>query len=428
MKIITFPKNLIFSSLLFLLFLFGLTSCGSSKQGYASDDGIYGSDTGQEVVMVRDSKTEYYKQYFEGERELSEQIFTDIDAYKGYDEQDTTYVEDDYYMGNPPWEYSDTKVTVTFNMGFGGYYGWGYPYNGWGWGYNYNGWGWGYPYYGWGYPYYGWGYPGYAWGYPGWGWGYPGWGYYPPHYHYPPYYGNYTYGKRYAYNTGRFNTRNLYTDNSISSSYRRSSANYSRSSISNYEPRRSSSSANSDRSYRSSSRARSSGYDSGNRSTPSYNNKSYNNSRSYSRPSSSMGRSSSGYRGSSGSMRGSSSGRRSMSYRQLQERENGSNRVFVKQGTRKAPGNASERVSYSRLRETPQFNQIQNSNRTKYAPSTQYGKSSSTVSGSRSVRNSGSSNYSSSSRSSVRSSAPSGAAAPSRPASRPSSSSSSRTN
>ena len=43
--------------------------------------------------MVRDTRTDYYQNYFSGEKTNSEEIFTDIDAYEGDYENDTVYVE-----------------------------------------------------------------------------------------------------------------------------------------------------------------------------------------------------------------------------------------------------------------------------------------------------------------------------------------------
>ena len=81
MKNFTLLKKFFFTSLSTLLLISVFGACSSSKQAYQSDDGIYSSGT-DEVVMVRDSRTEYYQNYFAGERELSEQIFTDIGTFK----------------------------------------------------------------------------------------------------------------------------------------------------------------------------------------------------------------------------------------------------------------------------------------------------------------------------------------------------------
>lgn len=362
MKNITHPRNTLFTSISLILLLGVFSSCSSSKNSHYSDDGIYGrtdSPEKEEVVMVRDTRSDYYQNYFAGEKEYHEEIFTDIDSYKGYQDSDTVYVDEGYVDGNPPWEYSNSKVTVNIGLGFGGGWGWGY-----GWGYPYYNWGWGYPgwAYGWNYPYYGWGWgAGWGWTYPGWGWGpgwgYPGWGWGPGWGYYPPYHGSYTYGKRYAHNTGRMNTRNIYNESSLSSRYNRSSSNFDRRVASNYSRGRYPSSADkSARSYDRSSRAGTS------RSNPSYNrsangkydrstNRGYN-SRSYGRPSS-------GVRSSSGMSRGGgmsrSSGRRNMSYIDLDNTPYGSNKTFVKRGSTVKRASGDSRISYSKARSNPNY-------------------------------------------------------------------------
>ena len=197
-------KNILFYSISFILLSMGLFSCSSSQQAYNDGDGIYGNpETKGEVVMVRDTRTDYYQNYFTGENENSQEIFTDIDAYEGYSDTDTVYVDNQYENGNPPWEQTVSSVSINVNVGFGGWGRGGCGYGGYGGYYGgfYGGYGgWGYPCYGYGYGY------GFGWGY---GWGYGGYypGYYPPYYpgYYPPYYERSTYGKRYASNTGRIN-------------------------------------------------------------------------------------------------------------------------------------------------------------------------------------------------------------------------------
>ena len=368
MKNITQQRNSLLSGLYMVILLGMFSSCSSSKNTHYSDDGIYGTTPSQpqeEVVMVRDTRSDYYQNYFSGEKEIHDEIFTDIDSYQGYQDTDTIYVDEQYAGGNPPWEYSNSNVSINFSVGFGGGwgYGWGSPCYGWGWGWS--GYGWGYPCggwgygYGWGYPGYGWGYPGYGWGYPGYGWGYPGWGYY------PPYYGNYTYGKRYAHNTSRLNTRGVYNERTLSSRYKRSSSNYDRRLASNnYSRGRYPNSAqNLGRSYQRSSRSRSgSTY---NRST----NRNYN-SRSYNRSSPRSG-SYRGTRSSSGMSRGSmsrggmsrSSGRRNMSYIDLDNSSYGSNRTFVKRNTGVKDVAANNgRISYSKARGNSNYQRIARTN------------------------------------------------------------------
>ncbi len=358
MKNITQTRNLLFSGLSMVILLGVFSSCSSSKNTHYSDDGIYGTTPSQpqeEVVMVRDTRSDYYQNYFSGEKEIHEEIFTDVDSYQGYQDTDTVYVDEQYAGGYPPWEYSNSNVSVNFSVGFGGGwgYGWGYPCYGWGWGWS--GYGWGYPCGGWGYGW-GWGYPGYGWGYPGWGWG-PGWGYY------PPYYGHYTYGKRYAHNTSRLNTRGVYNERTLSSRYNRSSSNYDRRLASNnYSRGRYPNSArNLDRSYQRSTRNRSgSNY---NRSTNrGYNSRSYNRSapgsRSYrgTRSSSGMSRGGMSRGGMSRGGMSRSSGRRNMSYIDLDNSSYGSNRTFVKRNTGvKSVATNNNRISYSAARSNPNY-------------------------------------------------------------------------
>jgi hypothetical protein len=368
MKNFTSLKNICFYGVSLIVLSIGLYSCGSSQQAYNESDGIYGSPQSKgEVVMVRDTKSDYYQNYFAGENQNSQEIFTDIDAYEGYNDTDTIYVENQYNNGNPPWEQSSSSVTINMNLGFGGYYGWGYPAYGWG----YPAYGWGFPAYGWGYSYYGygWGYPGYAWGYPGYGWGYPGygWGHYPGYGwgHYPPYYGGYyeraTYGKRYANNSGsingnygRMNTRNISTENKFNRAYSRSATGRNVASVYGANSRGSNSrygttQTNSNRSYQNRS-----SYNRANNNSNYRSNSSGNNSGSYKRSSAPATRSyspssrssSSGYRGSSSGMR-TSSGRRQMSYNNMDASPASSNRNFVKKSTSYESAASNNRVSYS---------------------------------------------------------------------------------
>ena len=138
MRNITPFKKYLFNSSILGLLLVVFASCSSSQRAYTEGDGIYGSpEPKEEVVMVRDTRTDYYQNYFSGERNNSEEIFTDIDAYEGDYDNDTLYVEDQY-VGNPPWEATGSNVSISFSVGVGGYYGWGAPCYGWG---GYYGWG-----------------------------------------------------------------------------------------------------------------------------------------------------------------------------------------------------------------------------------------------------------------------------------------------
>ena len=98
-----------------------LVSCGSNKSAYHSGDGIYGEpepEPQEEVVMVRDTKNDYYQNYFSGERENNEEYFTDIESYEGY-AADTMYVEKGYTQGYAPWGSNSSNVSVNFSIGFG---------------------------------------------------------------------------------------------------------------------------------------------------------------------------------------------------------------------------------------------------------------------------------------------------------------------
>ncbi len=165
MKKATIIRPSLLSIVTLSLLFISLISCGSSQSAYNENDGIYGSDKKEkEVVLVRDTKSDYYQTYFSGESDQQEEYFTDIDEYNGYQETDTLYEEEQYNEGYGPWEYATGSPIINVYAGFGIGFGYGYGY---GWGYPWYGYGYGYPWYG-----YGWGYPGYGWGYPGYGWGY----------------------------------------------------------------------------------------------------------------------------------------------------------------------------------------------------------------------------------------------------------------
>ena len=116
MKNFTSFKNILFYSISVIALSSLLYSCSSSQQAYNDGDGIYGApEKKNEVVMVRDTRTDYYQNYFSGENENSQEIFTDIDAYEGYAENDTVYVEN-YNNGNPPWEKTTSSVSISFNV------------------------------------------------------------------------------------------------------------------------------------------------------------------------------------------------------------------------------------------------------------------------------------------------------------------------
>ena len=415
MKNTTLLKLNYFHALLAVVILAGFSSCSSSKDAANANDGIYGAASQkEEIVMVKDSRSGYYQNYFTQERQEVDDIITDIDNYQSYQETDTVYVDEGYEQGKAPWSYSDTKVTVHVGVGFGGYwgwgspcFGWGYGYAGYGWGYPCGGWGWGYPGYGWG-----WGYPGY-----GWGWGYypPYWGGYPPYYRpYPPYYGGYTYGKRYASNYGRFNTASLYNNsNSLSNRYYRSSDYNRRAQSRTYRSSSYPSNSQYKGNYNRSSRSNNRSYQPNNRSYNKPSNRSY--TPRNSSPSPSMRSSSPGM--SRGSSMGRSSGRRNLSYSNIREAQqsgraayaesNGTNRTFVKRSGANKETKAT-RVSYTRpTRSTQYVNNSQVKRPLRMTKSNSAGSSYRSSSGNRSSyskSSSGRSTVSRSSGSSVRSS------------------------
>ena len=112
-----------FSIFILSFLVLSLISCGSSQNAYNNDDGIYATEPKKEIVVVKDTESNYYQDYFSSESERydnDEEIFTDIDEY-GYEDADTLYVDDQYSQA-APWNYA-TEVSVSFHMGFGGGYG-----------------------------------------------------------------------------------------------------------------------------------------------------------------------------------------------------------------------------------------------------------------------------------------------------------------
>jgi len=216
------------SSHFYLIGLLSLlvASCGSYQNtSYQDNDGVYGGSTRTYAQSTTNSANSQYKDYFKSLQDTDDQpteIFTDVDSYGNYAENDSTQVAAKAY---PAWGSANSDVSVTvysdpmwsFGIGFG----WGYPYYGYGYGY-----GWGYPYYGWGYPGYypGWGYPGY---YPGYGYGYNNYSYNYGRRGSAAYYGSRGYSTRSSYNsTGRnYSGRGNYTTNR--NSYTNRSTNYS---------------------------------------------------------------------------------------------------------------------------------------------------------------------------------------------------------
>ncbi|MDR5591844.1 hypothetical protein [Christiangramia sp. SM2212] len=217
-----------------------MVSCGSYQYSGYEADGIYGESRpgiweqqDQQVNEVRpNNENSYYKDLFAQQSQmvgevLESDIFTDVDSYSsnnGYDNYSEVGGDVAYVGGNAPWgEDPDTYTVNIINRGgfYGGFYDgfYGAYYSPWRFGYGYR-----YPFYGGGWfdPYWpgNWGGFGpYAYGAPGWnigfginfgynfGYGYGG--YYNPYYpyFYNNYYHNNYYNNRYAYNTGRRNSR-----------------------------------------------------------------------------------------------------------------------------------------------------------------------------------------------------------------------------
>ena len=168
----TYFKNINFMTYIGLITTIGLTtvSCTSLNSNYYDVDGIY--NTGKIKAPVTHNETAYYEEYFNDQKDVSYETFTDVDNYSSY--SNGSY---------PGWGESNSNTNIYINSGFGNsYWGWNnyYPTYGWNYGFGFNNyWGWNYGfgfggYYGWGNPYFGggWGYP-----YYGNGWGYPYYGY-----------------------------------------------------------------------------------------------------------------------------------------------------------------------------------------------------------------------------------------------------------
>ena len=226
MKINNYIRARVIHLSLIGIIFFSLSSCIIYRDATThEDDGIYDSSEPKREVAVRneveeqDTNSKAYQDYFKREADRYEEIteddiFTDVDSL-GYG--DDEYYDEEYIDGNSPWEYTD-NVSVNFNFGWGGFYrpwyNYGFynsfynPYYGYGGYYNpfyYNSFYWPYVgydalYYGYGYGYGGFYNPYYRYGY----------GYYHPYYRYNRYNSNYSYGRRYAYNTSRLGNRSAF--------------------------------------------------------------------------------------------------------------------------------------------------------------------------------------------------------------------------
>ncbi|MCB7481133.1 hypothetical protein [Christiangramia sediminis] len=212
--------------------VFALASCGSYQYSGYESDGIYGESRPgiweqqePEVTEVRpNNENSYYKNLFAQQSQmvgevLESDVFTDVDSYSsndGYENYSEVGGDVAYVGGNAPWgQDPDTYTINVYNNGFyGGFY------SPWRFGYGY---GFGNPYFGgWYDPFWdpffpNWGPWGPRWG-TGWvyggGFGY-GFGFGGFHNPYYPYYNNYNYNynnNRYAYSTGRRNSRATYTE------------------------------------------------------------------------------------------------------------------------------------------------------------------------------------------------------------------------
>lgn len=291
------------------LLSFLLASCGSYQNtSYHDNDGVYGGSPRTYAQTNTTNANNQYKDYFKSLQDDNQptEIFTDVDSYGNYAEDDSTQTASTAY---PAWGSATSDVSVnvysdpSWSLGFG--FGFGYPYYGYG-GY------WGYPGY-WG-P--GWGYP--SWGYPGY-WG-PGYGYNNYSYNYgrrgsAAYYG----GRNYASNRNYTSSRNFSTNRNYSTNrdYTTNRGNYNTNRQNGFTDYRRSSTVNG-RTYnstspnftnrRSTTQGQNSSYDYSNRRSSSTTTRSYDNSnssRTYS-PSSSPSRSYNG--GGGGSTRSSGGG------------------------------------------------------------------------------------------------------------------------
>ena len=192
--------------------LLSFTSCGSFQYAGTYEDGIYADS--EPVVRTNEAadntsnSSEYYKNYFkEKSLQLEEDnaVFTDVDAYQGDYQEDSTNSTN--YAGWGQNNDSDVTINIYDNTPFYGY-GWGHPYNNF-WGWN-NGWSigwnsWGYSRYNpWCNPFIGFGYNNFGYNNYGYGFGYNNYGY-----------NNYR-GRSVAYINGR-RTYNGSRNNSLSS-------------------------------------------------------------------------------------------------------------------------------------------------------------------------------------------------------------------
>lgn len=273
-----------------LLALLFLISCGSYEAASYAEDGIYTpvdqrARAAKKAAQVPQTETlngSTYKDYFAQRgtaygKILEGDIFIDTDRYSGPvaaeefspEEERDAFSAPGAYSGNAGWGDHPSGVTVTIHNtpGWGGYYGWGYPY----WGFRYGRGG--YPYWN-SYGNYGYGWGGYSsWNYPYWGYPYGNYGYgWGGYYAYP---GNhfYSYGsyspKRYTQRATRRGYSNSATSrttrsgNRYAPSYRPKSSNPAINSSSRYRtstsPSRSYRSSGSSNSGRSSGSYRSSG-------------------------------------------------------------------------------------------------------------------------------------------------------------------------
>ena len=188
--------------ILFVLAIFFLGSCSTSKESDIAYDDVYYSTKQENIKTSRKDKKkeaaytaaevstseeysggsgtsadfDYGNENTYTTTESSETEF-DMEGYNdysyasrirrfhepnpGYSYYDNYYTNN-YYYEYDPWTYG-TSIYSNYYYGYPATYGWSVGF-GFGWGGFGLGFGWGYPYYSWRYPYYGWGYSPYVWG------------------------------------------------------------------------------------------------------------------------------------------------------------------------------------------------------------------------------------------------------------------------
>lgn len=170
------------STLMLILGVTTLASCGSYQYVGLSEDGIYGSSPdytySEQSDVDSDQGNSYYKDYFKGKANeyanSDNEVFTDVDSYGGQYNSESN--SDDNYGG---WgQNNDSQVVINIQTR-PSYFAMGWGWNDWGW----NRWGWNNWRNRWGWNV-GWNNWGNSWGWNvGWNWGYPDFGFWDPFYY-----------------------------------------------------------------------------------------------------------------------------------------------------------------------------------------------------------------------------------------------------